>query len=719
MTTPSELKLIAERLSAPPFSKTWSVIQLHDEVAPVQLLQCVSDIVAHLDQANPQSPHRSVDLRGEMPEDTAGRLAEFLRMLKFKDAVSDFNAFRIALFDMDRTTVLSTLHFLLKDLAFHKKRAYLALFLSMPDVPAEFCQDDVIVDLSRQIEAQQEEFKSTHKWLEGLKQSGNNAAALKREIQQMEEEKQQVINKVTRLRKKVEGVANRDQWLEAAKNLRTEQQNEAMLAERIREQRSQVAQSDKKLNTSLQALKEAKASLAASSPDAFFAKMQEENRMNKFLAETNLPKVLEETRQKIRDLSSILAEPAMGEADLAAIEKEITEMNHVIAQLAERKMAKSNSTGDANLALFRQQAAIIARKKEGAVQKLASQTEELAQLTAEWERKQELIRQSAGSKMLKGDEFKRYVSELRGKSTNFKRKKAELSELMAEFGILQRTEEILRAKETTLKDMIHAVEKKSGVVGFHAAQEALEKVSEKKSEVDEAKGRTLNEISGIIQTLMATINASGCPHCHEKKNLLAPIIQELRQLRQQAQELETEYLEKKRLYDATIIGLESETAELEMEIKSNRQDIVNDQSRYHYLHSMLRLAEISQDRVMVEMKSYIGGDEMIELQQKARGFKTYRELYNKRISEHEHQAKSLKEHQKDVKAKQETNMKQIAMFKDVLKLLDLKAEHNQRVLSGGASGGGVSGSGAGGGMGGGMGGGDGGGGVVTMDRLVL
>lgn len=48
--------------------------------------------------------------------------------------------------------------------------------------------------------------------------------------------------------------------------------------------------------------------------------------------------------------------------------------------------------------------------------------------------------------------------------------------------------------------------KEEGVLGFHAAQETLEKVSEKKSELDEKKGKTLTEISEIVQTLMQTIN---------------------------------------------------------------------------------------------------------------------------------------------------------------------------------------------------------------------
>ena len=89
MSSASDLKFIVERLSAPPFSKTWSVIQLHDEIAPIQLLQTVSDIVASIDQSNPQSPHRNVDLRNEQPEDTVARLSEFSRMLKFKLALAN------------------------------------------------------------------------------------------------------------------------------------------------------------------------------------------------------------------------------------------------------------------------------------------------------------------------------------------------------------------------------------------------------------------------------------------------------------------------------------------------------------------------------------------------------------------------------------------------------------------------------------------------------
>jgi len=50
----------------------------------------------------------------------------------------------------------------------------------------------------------------------------------------------------------------------------------------------------------------------------------------------------------------------------------------------------------------------------------------------------------AGETVLKGEDFKRYVNLLRDKSTLYKQKRAELSDLKAEYGVLERTLEVLR-----------------------------------------------------------------------------------------------------------------------------------------------------------------------------------------------------------------------------------------------------------------------------------
>ncbi|KND05085.1 uncharacterized protein SPPG_00760 [Spizellomyces punctatus DAOM BR117] len=671
MADPKELKLIVTALASPPFSRTYSAIQLHDELPILQLLQLVSDVMAAIDEGNPQSLHRGVDMRNEDPQDSVARISGFLQLLKWKDA-GDVDTLSQKLTEGHRPTILRALHFLLKDFNIHKKRAYLAPFLASVDVPAEFSMDEVTADLMRHVEDLQEQFKDIHKAVDGIRGSGTNAAVLKKEIQQLEDEKQQVLSRISKIRKRVEEIPYHEQWLEAAKNLRTEQQNEALIAERIKEQRNQIHQVENKYNTALQALKDIRSAAANASPDLLFSKMEEDNKMNKYLATENLPKQLQDAKQHIQQLKKVLSEPAVSERDLTEHEKEIKQLNEDIAKLAEKRLAKTTK-GDDKLGLFRQQAAIIARKKEGTAARLAAINEEINTLAAELAKKKE-VEKAQGAKMPKGEEFKRYVSELRAKSTIYKKKKAELSAITAEFGILQRTEEILTSRQKTMEDSLTALEKRHGVAGFHIAQETLEKVSERKAEIDEVKGRTLEEISGIIQKLTNNIN--------EKKSFLAPIIQELRTMRSQVQELETEYGEKKRLYDATMVGLDSEAVQLEQEVKLYRQDILNDQSRYHYLNMQIGLADITNERIMQEMKAYIGGDEAVEQAQKARGFKTYRELYTRKLSEQENLGKSLREQQKEVKAKYEPNVKQLAMFQDVKKLLALKAAQNAAMLKG-------------------------------------
>ncbi|KAJ3247337.1 Intraflagellar transport protein 81 [Chytriomyces hyalinus] len=652
-----DLRLVSDRLSQPPFNKTLSVIQLHDEVPPYALAQLISDVAAYLEEGGPVPSIHKVDIRNEEPEATAWRIGEFMRILKFRGPGLDINAIRLEILNADRTLLLEILHFLLKDVALHKKRCYLATFLEIVDVPSDYMQDDLMLELCEQVSQLQDQFKETHKFVEGLRQTGGATTSVKREIQQMEEEKQQVLSKISKIRKKVEQVPNHQVWLEAAKKLRIEQQQEAALADRIREQKNAVQNAEKKYAASQQQLKEARNTLASGGAEGLLAKMQEECKMNKYLASDNLPKAIEETKQRIRDLKRVISEPPLRETDFEKMDEEIKELNAETARLAEKKLLKANS-GDDKLALFRQQAAIIARKKAGAAQRLTTLTEEVMRLSEEVESRREQHRGPGGGKVLTGDDFKKYVSELRGKSNIYKLKRSELSEI-----------------EKSMSTNLSELERRSGIPNFHNDRETLEKVSERKGEVDQAKGKTLQEISDIIASLVSNIN--------NKKSVLAPVINELRKLRVAASDLEADYVERKRHYDAMMVGLDSEAVKLEQEVKGYRQDIAVDQSRYHYLNMAIGLIDISQEKVLHEMKSYIGGDEAIEAQQKARGFKTYRDVYNKRIVEQENMGKSLREHQKEIKAKHEPNVKQLAYFTGIRKLLQLKVAHNHKVLSGG------------------------------------
>jgi len=72
-----------------------------------------------------------------------------------------------------------------------------------------------------------------------------------------------------------------------------------------------------------------------------------------------------------------------------------------------------------------------------------------------------------------------------------------------------------------------AVESQHGVKGYRNTQDAIENVSTMKSEFDHVKGRTLEDMSNMVQQFNSKIA--------NKKAALEPIIRELRSVRQQAQ----------------------------------------------------------------------------------------------------------------------------------------------------------------------------------------
>ncbi|KAG0719347.1 Intraflagellar transport protein 81 [Chionoecetes opilio] len=95
-------------------------------------------------------------------------------------------------------------------------------------------------------------------------------------------------------------------------------------------------------------------------------------------------------------------------------------------------------------------------------------------------------------------------------------KRAELSDLRAEYGILSRTEEILKAKDAHLLGQLNTMEAQMGVSGFHETQDTMEKVSSLKASVDARKGQSLEDMSGMVMELNRKVA--------ERKSHLAPII---------------------------------------------------------------------------------------------------------------------------------------------------------------------------------------------------
>jgi intraflagellar transport protein 81 len=84
----------------------------------------------------------------------------------------------------------------------------------------------------------------------------------------------------------------------------------------------------------------------------------------------------------------------------------------------------------------------------------------------------------SGDVVLRGDDFKRYVASLRGKSNSYKKKRAELSDLRSEYGVLSRSLEILETRNSRLQHSLSALEAEKGISGYRDTQDSLARMSE-------------------------------------------------------------------------------------------------------------------------------------------------------------------------------------------------------------------------------------------------
>uniref|UniRef100_A0A3P9MMX8 Intraflagellar transport protein 81 homolog n=1 Tax=Oryzias latipes TaxID=8090 RepID=A0A3P9MMX8_ORYLA len=632
-----QLKFIVEQLNKEPFKKNFNLV-MFDSLEPIQLLQILNDVLAEID------PKQSIDIREEMPEQTVKRMTSLLGMLKYKlqDNMSD--SFQQGLVTGSKSVIHPILYWLLQRVPDLKKRAYLARFLVKLEVPAEFLHDDIVSDTYHQYEELVEGFKMYHKECEQLRTSGFSTAEIRRDISAMEEEKDQLIKRVERLKKRVESVSNHQWMLKQARQLRMEKEREESLAQQKQQQKNQLFQAEQRLLRSQQQLKDMRQSAADANPESLTRRLEEEIKINTYMVTEKLPKELESLRRTLQYLQKVASEPAMGQANIRELEDRIKDVDSQINLLIEKKMLRNDPIDD-KLTLYRQQASIISRKKESKAEELQEAREALA--TAEKEMKQRHSQSSPEEEVIRGDELKRLVAKLRSKGTAYKKKRQELSELNAEYGVLQRTEEILRQKHEAVQEKLEAVEDEKGISGYSNTQEELERVSAIKTELDEKKGRTLEDMSEMVKRLNSLIV--------EKKSALAPIIKELRSLRQRREELSQEYGEKKTQYESCAAGLESNRSQLEQEVKALREEMAQKENQYHYINSM--------SEVKILRSCCSNG---------YRNLFSFSSLFLREVIQIKMLSK-LREEQKMVKENHGANMEQMKMWRDLEQLMECKA----------------------------------------------
>lgn len=373
-----------------------------------------------------------------------------------------------------------------------------------------------------------------------------------------------------------------------------------------------------------------------------------------FLESDKIPKELAEREATIAKLQTVVHEPAMSRGDLDQLHDRINELTAETNKLIEQRMINNNSDGDRQLALYRQQASIISSKKESTVEKYEETAERLQRVEAALKDKRANAQEAGPHRGLK--EFKDYVTKLRVTSTEYKMKKGDMQVFVSENATLELTQEILERQNSALAAQLGDMEDKKGITGYTKTQETLEEVSAAKADADAAKGLTVEEHAAKTQQLTENINA--------KKSSLAPLIQELRSARADAQTIEVNYVEKKAEYKKIMKDMDRSKAALEKEVRAYRTEVESEESRYHQLNTVQDIVEKQLDRIKSEMQLYVSHD--------ASKKKTFRDVCHERIQKLETTTRHLSEKKKLVEDGHDTNMRQLDMWRDLTTLMEVK-----------------------------------------------
>jgi len=651
------IQVIVDVLNGPPFKKDLSLV-LFDEKSPFELLQVLNEVMAHLDKRH------AVELRDEPQEETGARMIEFIRLLKFPNlptSAEQQDHFTLQLLQGSRNAIYPVLHYMLSKLPQLEKRAYLAKYLVNIEVPQQFMLNPDVSNVYNQYKRARQEFAETHKTVDRLRQNSLAPGELRKEIVQLEEEKHQLVDKIDTLKRKTSEMRGFENLLKVTSALRHEQEVSAKLEEQKIEQGIAYEASEQRQNQAQQKVAAIRQMVRESTadPQRLLDTLRNEQTQIETMCSAQLPREIGELHEKYAQLQHSLMEPVKTKAELMDVQSRARRLRDEVDHLRRNVEQAQSKRGDDPLVVFRQQAALIAKKREQAEAKLASAEQAKERLGIKLTGMQDQVQAMAGGQRMSNTDFKKYAVNIREKATKYKKYKAKLAVIHSESVVLNRTEAILKSRCDNLEDVMANIERSKGVEGYTSTQNTLEVISNATAALNSTKGKTLEEISKIVTDINHAVT--------DRKKRLQPLINQLKGLRPTYKEKESEYLEAKSVFENMAAGLESERVKLERDCESYQVDCQREESRYHMLNCMTQIADANMERVRLEDQFSRGNGELLPQ------FRSFQDLYNSKIQQQQSLSQELRKHQNALRQGAPQDTQQRSIFENLRRLLEQKA----------------------------------------------
>jgi intraflagellar transport protein 81 len=274
-------------------------------------------------------------------------------------------------------------------------------------------------------------------------------------------------------------------------------------------------------------------------PEQMLNNLRNEVRQNREIAQDVIGRELNDKKERLQRIEMVLQEPGVTQSELERLTSDVKRLQREVSDLNGK--ISQNTPADDKLAIYKSQANAVSKKKEQKAEELKKVEVEKLALEKTMREKEEQYQKLRGSKYLKRDDFKQYAATLRVKNNAFKSMKKALDEVKAEVTVLDRTKQILKERAGDVEELMKELERKKGIQGYSQVEDKIQGVSELKEQLDNAKSRSLQELTALVQQIDA--------ECKDKKNRLAPEIKKLRTLRTKFTEIEQDYNDKKRAYE--------------------------------------------------------------------------------------------------------------------------------------------------------------------------
>lgn len=631
------LKTIVEKLNEEPFNKNYTIVKF-DSLSPEQLLQQLDDVFSTLD--------------AEYGRDLASgnnkveRMFAFLRLLNFPLSTDSQQFGERAEFG-DKSLLYPILEWCLTRMADLKKRIYLAHYLLKIECPNDVLIDPEVADTYQQYEQLMDRFKSVHKQHETLRQASERTAELRRDLSAMQQEKDTVINKVQRLKNKVEG---HSELFDLARRHRQQRQLQQQLSEQRQEQLQLIDRLEKMLSRGREQLQEGRSVSAAASPDGLMKQLEKDISVHQVLHTETLPRQLASLHQYNSSMRRVVDGEALTVTDIRQLRDKVAMATSQLSQLeSSRRLSESgqNVTESGQLqqlAVFRQQVALVASKRQQTEEAVDSMRQQLERLTKDVKVRGEELRHRLENDLVtvedSSDDQRRYfIQQLRSKSSLYHERKAQLEQLQNQLRLLEKPAD---SDQNTVA--VNDLSPHGMQYGDHGV---IADLDDPPANADDL-ARQVNDLQQKIDS---------------QKARLAPIVKDLRTLRQDYQHVVDEHSVNKQEYDSLAAALESSDFKLKAEVGEMCRNLTELESRSQLLQARHRL--LSAQKQLLD-------DESGHVQQSADGGKTRAEQIQSMISAGETEHSRLKSQQRSLKQNSAEAADQYRMWSDIMRFLELK-----------------------------------------------